>query len=149
MTTARVSLTFAIILVPSLAFAECIRVSLHDRIRPAAVAFSGTATNVVANAASEWPGTIVTFDVDRVWKGSVTRRFMVHSFTRTPEGISFTAGKKYLVFAHSPTTEENDDLRLKTTPAFVVGQCGDGTEEFMLIPAADLAELGAGNVPMR
>jgi hypothetical protein len=149
MTTARVSLTLTIILVPSLAFAECVRVSLRDNIRPAAVAFSGTATNIVTNAASEWPGTIVTFDVDRVWKGSVTRRFVVYSFTRTPEGTSFTAGKKYMVFAHSPTTQENDDLRLNTTQAFVVGQCGDGTREFMLVRAADLAELGAGNAPIR
>jgi hypothetical protein len=150
MTTARVSLTLAIILVPRLAFAECLRrVPLHYSIGPAAVAFSGTATNIVSNAGSERPGTIVTFDVDRVWKGSVTRRFMVYSFTRTPDGMSFSVGKKYVVFAHSPTAGESDDLRLNTTPAFVVGVCGDGTEELMLVPVAEFAELGEGNAPIR
>jgi hypothetical protein len=74
---------------------------------------------------------------------------MVYSFSRTVENMSFAAGKKYVVFAHSPTAQENDDLRLKTTPAFVVGQCGDGTKEFMFVPAAELADLGTGTAPKR
>jgi hypothetical protein len=63
--------------------------------------------------------------------------------------MNFTVGKKYVVFAHSSTTQENDDLRLKTTQAFVVGQCGDGTMEFMQVPATELADLGAGYPPNR
>jgi len=42
--------------------------------------------NVTANVASDWPrATTITFEVDRVWKGSVTKQFVVYSFTRTLE----------------------------------------------------------------
>jgi hypothetical protein len=151
MTRLSVSLTLAIIVAPSLAFAECLALSLRNSIRPAAVAFSGTATTITNTdtASDSWAGTVVTFEVDRVWKGAVTRRFSVYSFTRTAEGMNFTAGKRYLVFAHSPTNEERRDLRLETKQGVVVGQCGDGSKELAEIPAASLVELGAGHAPSR
>src|SRR6185312_17340050 len=112
-----------VLLVPHLAFAECLIRPLRDSVNRAAVAFSGTATGVATPTASEWPITIVTFEVERVWKGSVTRRFAVYSFTRTAEGFTFAAGKKYVVFAHNATTQEREDLQLTaTTQTFVVGQ---------------------------
>ena len=137
------------LLAPGLAFAECSSIPLRDSVRPAAVAFSGTVTEVATSTASEWRPTIVTFEVERVWKGSVTRRFAVYSFTRTPEGLNFVAGKKYVVFAHDPTTQEREDLQLTvTTQTFVVGQCGDESEEIANIGAGDLAELGPGTAPV-
>jgi hypothetical protein len=151
MSIATIALALTAALVPSFGFAECVVLSLRDSIKPATVAFSGTTTAIVLTtaSASEWPGTTMTFDVDRVWKGPVTKRIVVHSFTRSAEGMNFTVGKTYIVFAHSPTTEERQYLRLKANEGVVVGQCGDGTREIALLSADLTNELGPGQIPIR
>lgn len=151
MTRTHLLMTFALFLVPHMSLAECVTVSVSGSARFAAVVFSGTAMNVAVNTASEWPSTIVAFDVDRVWKGEVTKQFVVYSFTRTTEGLDFKAGKKYLVLAHAQTPNEREDLKLVATPlpVFVVGQCGDGTREMARIPAPEIADMGPWTAPSR
>jgi hypothetical protein len=147
----RLLLTLAALLVPAVSFSECVLLPARYRAEPAAFVFSGTVETVAVNVASEWPSTIVTFGVDRVWKGSVAKQFVVYSFTRTPEGFDFKTGKRYLVFAHVQTDREQDDLKLAVTswPVPIVGQCGDGTVEMERVSPPELAELGSGTVPSR
>lgn len=114
------------LLLPRLTFAECIGMPLRPIVDQAAVVFSGTVVKVTANTASACGGQIITFDVDRVWKGSPTKHFVIYSFTRTPEPFQFTVGTKYVVPAHLQTTEERTQFGLGASepPTFGVGQCG-------------------------
>ena len=138
------------LLFPRLMFAECVSIRLGTIAEDAAVVFSGTVTNVTANAASEWPSEIVTFDVDRVWKGVLTKQFVIYSFTRTPERFDFKIGTKYVTLAHVQTAEERNLFGLAASgpPTFGVGPCGDGTREYTVF-AAEVAALGPGREPGR
>src|SRR5438128_975061 len=123
MTKMNVFVALVAVLMPRIAAADCITIQAALQAKSAAVVFSGTTTNITPNAASNWPSTIVMFDVDRVWKGSVAKRFVVYSFTRTPEPFIFHAGETYLVFAHARTEMERQDLTQSVgePPTFVVG----------------------------
>ena len=136
------------LLLPRPTFAECIGMPLRPIADHAAVVFSGTVIKAAANTASEWGGQIITFDVDRVWKGSATKHFVIYSFTRTPEPFQFTVGTKYVVLAHTQTTEERAQFGLAASePAtFGVGQCGEGTRTYENAKA-EIAELGPGRAP--
>src|SRR5262245_46823609 len=110
-------------LLPPLALAECVRItdSLRAEMSSGDAGFSGTVTDV-----GDGFDQLVTFDVDRVWKGPVTKRFSIHNFDLTADRYSFGAGRRYLVFAHKPRTEEERTL-LRVFPwvreTFVVGMC--------------------------
>jgi len=136
-------------LMPHQAFAECVRVgnSLRAILPYADTVFSGTVTDV-----TDLSGVIdrfVTFDVDRVWKGPVTKRFSIHSFDLTMDRYSFDVGRKYLVFAHKPRSEDERTL-LRVLPSeretFVVGICGGGTRWFSEVDGK-LDELGSERRP--
>ena len=98
---------------------------------------------------SAWPGQIVTFDVDRVWKGQVQQRFVLYN-SRAIEGITFQQGQRYVVFAHWLKPRERERLGLPATAPMTLGvaQCGDGT---LLFDTADrtgmVRELGVGRPP--
>jgi hypothetical protein len=79
---------------PRLTFAECVTMRICLTADQAAVVFSGTVVKVAANTASAWGGHIVTFDVDRVWKGAPTKQFVIYSFSHTPDRFEFTVGEK-------------------------------------------------------
>jgi hypothetical protein len=136
------------LLFPRLTVAECVLVSLGDIAEHTAVVFSGTVTDVTVNAASAWPSEIVTFDVDRVWKGVSTRQVVIYSFTRSVEPFHFTIGTRYVTLAHIQTAEERNLFGLAASgpPTFGMGQCGDGTREYTIF-AAEVAELGPGREP--
>jgi hypothetical protein len=138
------------LLFPRPIFAECVALRLSNIVGDAAVVFSGSVTNVTANVASEWPSEIVTFDVDRVWKGVPTKRFVIYSFTRTLERFRFQIGTKYVALAHLQTAEERNlfGLAASAPPTFGVGGCGDGTREYATF-ATEVAELGPGREPGR
>jgi hypothetical protein len=139
----------AVLIVPHVAVADCVALRANLPARTAALVFSGTTTDVATNDTSEWPSAIVTFDVDRVWKGRVTKQFAVYSFTRTVEPFIFKVGEKYLIFAHVLTDTERRDLNLPSTrqKIFVVGQCGDGTREMTWVTPQEIVELGRANRP--
>jgi hypothetical protein len=142
-------LLIGLILLPRLTFAECVFMPLRPIADEAAIVFSGTVMNVAANTASEWGGQIVTFDVDRVWKGSPTKEFVIYSFTRTPEPFPFTMGTKYVVPAHTQTTEERTEFGLPASgpQTFGVGGCGGGTRTYEQAKG-DIADLGPGRAPV-
>jgi hypothetical protein len=116
----------------------------------AAVVFSGTVMMVTVNAASESGGQIITFDIDRVWKGSATKHLVIYSFTRTPEPFDFTVGTKYVILAHTQTAEERAVFGVPASepPTFGVGQCGEGTRA-VEYAKAEIADLGPGRAPHR
>lgn len=138
-------------LVPHVAVAECVSLRANVAAQPAALVFSGAVTDITANNASEWPSAIITFDVDKVWKGRVTKQFDVYSFTRTAEAFTFKVGQVYLVFAHEQTEAERRDLNSGITErqVFVVGQCGDGTRELPVVTPQEIMALGPASDPVR
>src|SRR5262245_49202449 len=85
-------------LLPQLALADCIRIneSLRADVPYADAVFSGKVTDVadLSGALDRF----VTFDVERAWKGPVTKRFSIHSLDRTLDRYEFDVGRKYLVF---------------------------------------------------
>jgi hypothetical protein len=135
--------------VPRPTVAECIGMPIRPIADQAALVFGGTVMNIAANTASGWGGQIITFDVDRVWKGSPTKQFVIYSFTRTPEPFEFTIGTKYVVLAHIQTTEERTHFGLAASaPAtFGVGQCGEGTRTYEHAKT-EIADLGPGRAPV-
>jgi hypothetical protein len=142
------ALVALLLLLPRLTFAECIGNRLHLLADHASVVFSGTVVRISANTASAWGGQIITFDVDRVWKGAPTKQSVIYSFTRTPDRFEFTVGEEYVVFAHIQTTEERTEFGMIASekPTFGVGQCGDGTIRYKLVEVG-IADLGPGRPP--
>jgi hypothetical protein len=134
--------------VPSFVSAECVQVGLKTAALYADVVFSGTVMSVSKNPASAGPGEIITFDVDRGWKGSVPKRFVLRSFTRTPEPFRFDVGTKYVVLAHKQTMDERELFGVPTSSpdTYGVAQCGDGTRVFAAAQN-ELNELGSGRPP--
>jgi hypothetical protein len=65
-----IALIAGLLLLPRLTFAECIGMRLHEIADRASVVFSGTVVKISSNTTSAWGGQIITFDVDRVWKGA-------------------------------------------------------------------------------
>jgi hypothetical protein len=134
------------------AFAEC--PELPDDIRAiakySAVVFSGTVTKIESISVSRG-AEAVTFGVERVWKGSPSKQFVVYNVTFTgivDVGFVFQKGTKYIVFAHRQTTEERAVFGLAASGpmAFRIGPCGGGTltlEEAKV----EMAKLGAGRAP--
>jgi len=137
------------VLMPHRASAECVSIAddLGSILPYADAVFSGTATDVtdLSGALDRF----VTLDVDRVWKGPVTKRFSIHTFDLTADRYSFDVGRKYLVFAHSPRTEDERVL-LRALPSerepFIVGICGSGTRWFSEVQSK-VSERGPGQRP--
>ena len=117
-----VQLVFMVVLAgaafPRLAAAQCVIMPLDNRADHwPDVAFSGTVQRIQTVRAGE----IVTFDVDRVYKGQVDQHVVVFNWQHPPvlEGIvTFELTKRYLVLAHRQNAEERTQF---ATP-------GEGTE---------------------
>jgi hypothetical protein len=131
-----------VVAMPRVAVAECVLLRPSVVAQSAAVVFSGTPMSERGR---------ILFEVDSVWKGPVTKQFIVYVFTRSVEQFEFKVGQKYLVFAHTETEEERRDLNLDITErqVFVVGSCGDGTREMALLTREEIAELGRASAPLR
>src|SRR5438128_650618 len=96
------ALVVASALIASVAGAECIRVPAQRRLNDKAheLVFNGT---VVEITRTDGEGYWATFNVDRVWKGSVSRRFNVFVWERAPESDHFELLHSYVVFAQRLT----------------------------------------------
>ena len=83
---------------------------------------------------------VVTFNVDRVWKGDVMKRTIIYRAAqpepeivgRSGGGGGFTKGHRYVVIAHLLTETERRKFALKSTSSkrLAVDYCGDGSRPF-------------------
>lgn len=107
------------------------------------VVFAG---KVVAVTRTAKFGYRATFDVDRVWKGAVTKRFDLYIWELNPELPRFELGQQYLALAGRLVTSrerEGAGIPASNTVAFTPVQCSDPPS---LDP--DLGRhLGAGSPP--
>ena len=128
---------------PNHARAECIAMNA-DRAMTHELVFSGTVIEIVRTAGF---GYRATFEVDRVWKGQVTKLFPLYVWELSPERPRWDAAQRYLAVAERVTDAE---LRLGagiTDPkmvAFTPVECSDPPSL-----AKDLRQqLGPGYAPM-
>ena len=136
------------------AFAECLDVDIHTFAELAGVVFSGTVTRMESRSVSKkltgqaMRGEAITFAVDRVWKGSPSKQFVVYNIRYSIESIAFMANTKYLVFAYRHSKEERTALGLAASgpPTFGIGLCGQGTR-FYERAKDDIPKLGVGRTP--
>jgi hypothetical protein len=148
---------------------DCYQPSLTSALKNenTAVMFSG----VTAIVERVFAGQVITFDVDRVWKGNVSRSFVIYNYIRpptitvipapagggiesglvggtTPGSMLFRPSTRYIVVAHRFTALERQQFGLADIESFGVGPCGDGT---ILHEVAErnglVAPLGVGNEP--
>jgi hypothetical protein len=109
---------------------------------PATVAvFSGTVSEIEEGAGAV--GHVVTFDVQRVWKGSVTKRVSLYQLN-TSDAIEFSAGVAYLIAAYRLPPEQREvsgAIRRATTLA--ISSCFSRTLE-QAERRGDVRELGPG-----
>jgi hypothetical protein len=109
------------------ASAECVRTTARQVMESKhyEVVFSGT---VVAITRTADFGYRATFDVDRVWKGTVAKRSDLHVWEMAAETPRFVVGQKYLALARKLVApEERNGVGLKGTDivAFTPVQCSD------------------------
>jgi hypothetical protein len=140
-----VVLGFVTGLTPAVASAECAPVTISQAMAsPRTVAvFSGTVSEIEESAGAI--AHVVTFDVQRVWKGTVTQRASLYQLNTT-EAIQFSAGVPYLMVAYRlpPEAQEvSGAIRRATTLA--VDTCASRTLEHAE-RRGDLRELGPGRL---
>jgi len=136
----------AILLVvpPSQLRAECVGFPLKHYLKSADLVFSGRIQGLEQRDSIR---TIVTFDVDRVWKGEVGRRLVLHQAVENIDSFRFVQGAigaKYLVFATRLDARQRQEFELpERADAFGIPTCGGGTRK---IDANDpiLRQLGRG-----
>ena len=135
------------------AFAECpvVPADIRAIAKYSAVVFSGTVTKIESRNAFNRGAEAVTFDVERVWKGSPSKQFVVNNITFTgiiDVGFVFQTGTKYIVFAHRQSAEERALFGLAAAgpTTFGIAPCGGGTSVYEE-GKVDIAKLGAGRAP--
>jgi len=129
---------------PASTYAECILTTADMLLkRPSSeVVFRGTVVEVTRTADF---GYRATFAVDRVWKGSVTKRFDLWVYELAPEIPRFEVGSRYVAAAHRLTNPTHrlgaglNDSAVVFTPAF----CSDS---FSLAKDVE-SQLGPGYPP--
>ena len=143
------------LLMPRVASAECPQLPRDIRtiVKYSAMAFSGTVTKIESRSASSRGAEAVTFDVERVWKGSPSKHFVVYNvtFTDIADGwFVFQKGTKYIVFAHRMTKERRADFGLAASGpvAFRIESCGGGTTTYEEAKV-EMVKLGPGRDPSR
>jgi hypothetical protein len=120
--------------------AECVTLSVGTVASYADAIFSGTVTDIGADA--------ITFDVDRVWKGPVTKPFTVYVI-KSIDAFEPRLGVKYLVFAVRASEEEQRGFDASRQRAFVLRACGSGTREWKHVSNHEVKGLGRGRSPAR
>lgn len=142
-------LVWAVLGAPLSVGAECVRLAAKDMAKRVVegkhfeVVFSG---KVVAVSRVAESGYRATFDVDRVWKGTVTRRFDLYVWELSPEVPRFEVGQQHLALAKRLMTSRDREgvgLQNSDAVAFTPVQCSDS-------PSLDpdlVRHLGAGWPP--
>jgi hypothetical protein len=113
---------------------------------PSSVAvFSGTVSDIEESAGAV--AHVVTFDVLRVWKGTLTKQVSVYQLN-TLDAIPFSAGVPYLIVAYRLRPEERElSGTIQRAPALGVASCASRTLE-QAERLGDVRELGPGR-PLR
>jgi hypothetical protein len=153
MRSRRFSLLIAMTLLMSrVAFAECPKLpgDIRAIAKYSALVFSGTVTKIDPISASRG-AEAVTFEIERVWKGSPSKQFVVYNvtFTGIVDGpFVFQKGTKYIVFGHRQTPEErvNFGLAASGPASFGLAACGGGTRTYEEAKI-EIEKLGAGRAP--
>ena len=105
--------------------------------------FSGTVSDIEESAGAV--AHVVTFDVQRVWKGTLTKRMSVYQLN-TLDAIPFSAGVPYLIVAYRLRPEERElSGTIQHAPALGVASCVSRTLE-QAERLGDLRELGPGRL---
>jgi hypothetical protein len=125
------------------AHAECVRVSPKIAVEGpgSELVFSGKVVQITRTAEL---GYRATFDVDRVWLGSVSKRFDIYVWELAPEAPRFEMAGTYVAIARrvDESTGEKVGLGGTNVVAFTPVQCsaGHSVSEF-------IRELGSGRPP--
>jgi hypothetical protein len=114
----------AMLFAPTQAGAECVTPSAATAKGPGeGLVFSGRVEGL--NQTTEF-GVRVTFNVGRVWKGAVSKRFDLYVWELNSESARFEFQRQYIVFAYRMS--EEDRQRVGLTPrdpiAFTATSCG-------------------------
>lgn len=141
--TLRCAIVVATVTVPRPAHAECFTLTATFVMQEsvAELVFSGTVAEV---ARTSEVGYRATFDVDRVWKGSVPRRIDLYVWELSSERPRFEAGHHYVALAQKlidSRTRQGVGLGQSDLVAYTPVQCSAAL-------APDIvARLGAGRPP--
>ena len=130
-------------LTPAAAGAECAPVAMSQAMAaPTTVAvFSGTVSEIEESAGAL--AHVVTFDVQRVWKGNVAKRMSV-SQVNTTDAIEFSAGVPYLIAAYRlPPEQREASGAIRRATTLGIASCFSRTLE-QAERRGDLRELGPG-----
>lgn len=130
---------------PAVVSAECplMTVAQGMAMRTTVAVFSGTVSDIEESAGAATH--LVTFDVQRVWKGTPTKRVPLYQ-PNTSEAIPFSAGVPYLIVAYRLNPEERDlsgTIRRAATLGIVT--CASMTLEHAE-QRGDLREIGPGRL---
>jgi hypothetical protein len=116
---------------PYSAAAECVKLPAKDMAKRVMedkayeVVFTGT---VVAVTRTAELGYRATFEVERVWKGTVTKRFDLYVWELSPEIPRFEMGQHYLALARrlvASREREGAGMPSSDAVAFTPVQCSD------------------------
>jgi hypothetical protein len=123
---------------------ECPIISASNAIASpsSAAVFSGIVRQV------QDPDTVqvVTFDVDRVWKGALPRRVELYQ-VNVSEAIKFSPGVRYLIVAYRETDSKREPFRT-SPPAGMLGINVCASRSFEEAERyGDLRDLGPGRLP--
>jgi hypothetical protein len=139
----------AFLLTSPAARAECVRISAKEMAKLVMeetryeLVFSGTVVAVTRTADAGYRATV---EVDRVWKGSVTKRFDLYVGELAAEIPRFEIGHHYLALARKVVTaQERKSVGLDQDDvvAFTPVACSDP----LSLPPDLARELGRGRVP--
>src|SRR5262249_23150675 len=124
---------------------ECFVLTANDLMEGAVyeVVFSGRVVEITRTGPD---GYRATFEVDRVWKGSVSKRFDLYIWELAPEIPGFAVGQHYLAAAQrlvDPRARQGTGLGGTDAVAFTPVQCTGTVSQ----SAAVVGDLGEGKPP--
>jgi hypothetical protein len=138
------ALVAAALVAPVSVRADCVKIAPRMQLesRSSELIFSGKVIEITQAGEA---GYRATFDVDRVWKGTVEKRFELYVWYLNPDLPRFEKGRSYVAVARSMTNpRERKDVGVGETGALVFAPvaCTDGytLSEF-------IRDLGPGKTP--
>jgi len=129
------------LILPTLARAEC--------VTPTAAWINEPSIEVVFNGRVEGlnqvndVGVRVTFIVDRVWKGSVPKRFDLYVWQLNTESAKFEFQRPYIVFAYRMSERDRQGVGLtdRDPIAFTATSCGAFLAPTRAFPDPNASEI--------